>query len=191
MTTVAAARPVDEAAIRALQEEAIAWLRSRGTDQWQNLRPTRRGTGRSLADAISRGEVYLIRDAVGLIGTVTVDDYADPEFWTPDDDPSDAVYIHRMVVARRASGQDVGGQMIAWALDRTRALGRTWLRLDAWRTNASLHAYYLQHGFELVRTVDVTHRGSGTLFQRRADIDEHTSDTHHQNRVPPDARKGQ
>ncbi|WP_454859604.1 GNAT family N-acetyltransferase [Promicromonospora soli] len=120
MTAVAPACPVDEAAIRALQDEAIAWLRSRGTDQWQNLRPARHGTGRSLADAISRGEVYIVRDGARIIGTVTVDDYADPEFWTPQDDPTDALYIHRMVVAREASGQDVGGRIIAWALELTR-----------------------------------------------------------------------
>lgn len=188
MTSVAAARPVDEAAIRALQDEAIAWLRSRGTDQWQNLRPARHGTGRSLAEAISRGEVYLVRDGARIIGTVTVDDFADPEFWTPEDDPDDALYIHRMVVARSASGQDVGGQMIAWALDRTRALGRTWLRLDAWRTNPALHDYYLQHGFEHVRTVPLPHRGSGTLFQRRASESARTTD---QSQGTPDTHRGQ
>lgn len=165
MTALVAARPVDESVIQALQAEAIAWLRDRGTDQWQNLRPTRHGTGRSLSDAIARGEVFIVREADRIVGTMTVDDFADPEFWSPQDDPADALYVHRMVVARQARGQDVGGRMIDWALSQATALNKRWLRLDAWRTNPELHAYYLRHGFQHVRTVDVTHRGSGALFQ--------------------------
>lgn len=165
MTTLLTARPVDEAVIQELQDEAVAWLANRGTDQWQNLRPSRHGTGRSLAEAIARGEVFVVRQDDRIIGTVTVDDYADGEFWTPEDQPHEALYIHRMVVTRAARGQEVGRQMIDWALARAASQGKRWLRLDAWRTNAELHAYYLRHGFEHVRTVDLPHRGSGTLFQ--------------------------
>lgn len=47
--------------------------------------------------------------------------------------------------------------------------GAEWVRLDAWRTNTALHAYYLRHGFEHLRTVERAHRNSGALFQRAAE----------------------
>jgi hypothetical protein len=45
------------------------------------------------------------------------------------------------------------------------------LRLDAWRTNEALHAYYRKAGFQHVRTVEYPHRGSGALFQRATSQD--------------------
>jgi len=165
MISMTSASATDEDVVRKLQDEAIDWLRGLGTDQWQDLRPGRHGTGRSLREAIARGEVFLARDAGHVVGTLTLDTFADPEFWGPRDDPNDALYIHRMVVARAAGGRDVGGRMIDWALARAAADGKRWLRLDAWRSNTGLHAYYLRHGFTHVRTVDLPHRGSGALFQ--------------------------
>lgn len=53
-------------------------------------------------------------------------------------------------------------------LDQAARAGKTWLRLDAWRTNTALHDYYRRHGFTDVRIVDLPWRGSGALFQRPA-----------------------
>ncbi|GAB3164687.1 hypothetical protein GCM10027059_21200 [Myceligenerans halotolerans] len=172
MTTLKTTRPARRTGSPSLQDEAVAWLQALGTDQWQDLRPHRHGTGRSLAEAIERGEVYIVRDEDRITGTITLDEYADPEFWMPGDHPHDALYVHRMVVAREARGQDTGGQMIEWARTRAAAQGKQWLRLDAWRTNAELHNYYLRHGFEHVRTVNLPHRGSGALFQQAATREE-------------------
>ena len=57
--------------------------------------------------------------------------------------------------------------MLDWAADLAAGRGLTWLRLDAWRTSDRLHAYYRRHGFTHMRTVDLPHRGSGAIFQRR------------------------
>ena len=46
--------------------------------------------------------------------------------------------------------------------------GRTWVRIDTWRTNTGLHDYYERLGFEHVRTEAPPHRRSGWLAQRRA-----------------------
>jgi GNAT superfamily N-acetyltransferase len=97
---------------------------------------------------------------------ITVDDYADPEFWTPEDQPDRALYVHRMVVDRSASGKNVGERLIDWAENLAKASGKEWLRLDAWSTNAPLHAYYKEQGFSPVRVLNLSHRGSGALFQR-------------------------
>lgn len=44
------------------------------------------------------------------------------------------------------------------------------LRLDCAKHNARLRTYYDAHGFTHVRTVDLAHRESGALFERRSRI---------------------
>ena len=167
--TLTRATPADEPVIRELQAEAIAWLAEKGTDQWQPGAPRnpRRDDDRGLTPSIARGEVYLARDESGeVIGTLTLDDHADPEFWTEADDPDSALYIHRMIVSRKAAGQGAGSALLDWAVRRAASRGKRRLRLDAWRTNTALHGYYERYGFQRLRTVTLPHRGSGALFER-------------------------
>lgn len=167
--TFEAAKPDDLDLVRGLQREAVAWLAVMGEDQWQ---PTAmaasqgRDDGRSVEAGIERREVVLAFEDGRAVGTLTVDDFADPEFWTPDDDPASALYVHRMVVARRDAGRGIGAVMLDWAAHLAATRGLQWLRLDAWRSNHRLHVYYLQQGFTHVRTANLPHRGSGALFQR-------------------------
>lgn len=153
-----------------LYEAAQCWIRSRGSDQWAGN--TREKMLPRFRESIARGECYVAEDGDGrLVGTVTVDEYADPEFWTTGDEPESALYVHRMIVDRSLAGQDIGGALLDWAADLAVARGRKWLRLDAWRTNRPLHAYYKKQGFTPVRIVELPHRGSGALFQRAVDQD--------------------
>jgi GNAT superfamily N-acetyltransferase len=97
---------------------------------------------------------------------MTVDEYADPEFWHPEDDPGSALYVHRMVVRRSEAGRDLGAVLLDCAEQLAADRRKKWVRLDARRTNTDLHAYYVAHGFTHVRTVCLDHRPSGALFQR-------------------------
>lgn len=147
----------------ALLSEASAWLAAIGSDQWQYSPRADRITA-----SVKAGTVWMA-DRDGLtVGTITLDDYADPEFWLPQDDPEDALYVHRAVVSRAVAGQHIGAALLNWASVRTAAVGRTWVRLDAWATNIQLHNYYVTRGWTHVRTFKLPHRGSGALFQRRA-----------------------
>jgi GNAT superfamily N-acetyltransferase len=147
--------------VEGLLTGAGTWLATIGSDQWQF--PPRR---ERLLDSMSRGECFLAYRDGELVGTLTVDEQADPEFWRPDDNPSTAMYVHRMAVAREAAGQDIGARLLDWAAARAAEAGKPLLRLDAWKTNQGLQRYYLGQGFTLVRLVDLPHRGSGALFQR-------------------------
>ncbi|MDT0455384.1 GNAT family N-acetyltransferase [Streptomyces sp. DSM 41527] len=151
------------ATVEALLTEVSAWLARRGSDQWQF--PPHRAR---ITSAIEHGECFLAEADGVPIGTITVDDHADPEFWATEDRPDDALYVHRMAVTRKASGAGVGAFMLDWASKRATDAGKTWLRLDAWRTNEGLHEYYRSQGFTMVRIVSLDHRKSGALFQRRA-----------------------
>jgi GNAT superfamily N-acetyltransferase len=106
------------------------------------------------------------------VGTITVESQADP-YWLPSDDPDNALYIHRMVVDNGARGSELGSALLDWAARRARQAGRSWLRLDAWKSNPALHKYYLDRGFSLVRIDDNPSDPSGACFQRPASVELH------------------
>ncbi|MER6460268.1 GNAT family N-acetyltransferase [Streptomyces sp. NPDC001228] len=147
--------------VEALLRGASAWLASRGIDQWQY--PPHRDR---ITEALKQGVCFLAFEEGRPIATIQVDAFADPEFWTYEDDPTSALYVHRMAVSRDASGIGVGGRLLDWAAGHAASKGRRWLRLDAWKDNEGLHDYYTNAGFTLVRVVDLPHRRSGALFQR-------------------------
>lgn len=147
--------------------EAAAWLRARGSTQWQEP-VTGRRRARVESD-VSAGHVWLVERSGGdVVATLTVDERADPEFWTDEDDPGAALYVHRMVVTRGDAGRGLGAALLDFASRRAADAGRKWLRLDAWATNRELQDYYRRQGFQHVRTHQYAHRGSGALFQRPA-----------------------
>lgn len=149
--------------IAAMWSETAKWLHSRGIDQWQypaNLEKISRD--------IERGSAHVVLDGADHLGTITVDGSADPEFWIPGDDPNDALYAHRVITRPAVRGISLGSAMLDWASRQAEKAGKHWLRVDAWKTNAALGSYYESQGFERVRTVDLPHRRSGALFQRRA-----------------------
>ncbi|GAA4863387.1 GNAT family N-acetyltransferase [Kitasatospora terrestris] len=156
-----AARPDELGLVEDLLAGASEWLASLGSDQWQF--PPRR---ERLIESMSRGECFLASLDGRVVGTLTVDEQADPEFWQPGDEPETALYVHRMAIARDAAGQALGARMLDWAAGRAAAVGKSRLRLDAWKTNPALHRYYRGQGFNLLRTVDLPHRQSGALFER-------------------------
>lgn len=159
--TIRAARTDELDTVEDLLREASAWLASRGIDQWQF--PPHRDR---ITRALGRGEVFLAMVDDQPIATLQVDDHADPEFWTADDEPGDALYVHRMAVSRKYAGAGVGSVLLDWASERAAAAGKPWLRLDAWKDNPGLHRYYESQGFTLLRVIDLPHRGSGALLQR-------------------------
>ncbi len=154
------ARPDELSSVEGLWLEASRWLASRGLDQWQY--PPRRYR---MIEAIRARDCHLVHLHSRLVGTITVQEEADPEWWA-DDDPSCALYVHDLAVSRSAAGKAVGAALLDWAGGLAARRGKPWLRLEAWKTNHLLHRYYLAQRFELLRIEDLPHRNSGALFQR-------------------------
>ncbi|MDQ1308213.1 MAG: hypothetical protein QG671_4047 [Actinomycetota bacterium] len=161
--TVRRASTFDVPVVASLLDEATAWLTALGSGQWQYPPRIER-----IIAGVQSGTVWMAKHDQCTVGTITVDNFADPEFWMPTDDPDDALYVHRTVVTRAAAGQRIGAALFNWASLNAEASGHTWLRLDAWATNTQLHSYYLAQGWTHIRTLRLSHRGSGALFQRRA-----------------------
>ncbi|GAA0406845.1 hypothetical protein GCM10009530_68840 [Microbispora corallina] len=164
--TLRSAVPDDLPAVLALLADTAHWLDAQGVRQW----PADGFPAERIEPLIREGVLYLLDDGRGGLpaATVALDGHADPEFWTPADRPGDALYVHKLAVSRAHSGQGLGEALLDWAGLRADAEGRHWLRLDCSKDNRRLQAYYRDAGFRHVRTVDLPHRASGALFERRA-----------------------
>ena len=54
-----------------------------------------------------------------------------------------AVYLHRLITARKYAGHGLGGSLVNWAAEHARAkYGARWIRIDVWTTNTDLHRFY-------------------------------------------------
>lgn len=147
-----------------LWDHAASWLRDRGINQWQY--PPRE---ERIKQNIAAGECWIVEDDGVPVATVTIDDRADADFWSPEEAAEPALYVHRMAVRRDVGGKELGSAMLDWASKQATDQGKQWLRLDAWKDNDGLHRYYSERGFTHLRTVEAEGRHSGVLFQRAAD----------------------
>lgn len=134
--TLQPAAPDELADVLAVLDEAAAWLRESGIEQWPDS-----FKARWVEPAIERGETWLARIDGEVVGTITLD-WDDP-LW--EDTPGLAGYVHRMAVRRSASG--LGAALLDWAAATSNALGCRYLRLDCVRSNSRLRSYYEARGF--------------------------------------------
>jgi GNAT superfamily N-acetyltransferase len=59
----------------------------------------------------------------------------------------DSAFVHRLAVRRRFAGGEVSSALLLWAIARTHALGRRYLRLDCEASRERLRAVYERIGF--------------------------------------------
>ncbi|MEQ4718212.1 GNAT family N-acetyltransferase [Nonomuraea sp. B19D2] len=168
------AEPEDLRGILTLLADTAEWLYAQGVRQWP-----RGGFGpERIEPLIEERVLYLLDDELRYldpdesappVATIALDGHADPEFWTLDDDPGAALYVHKLAVARPWSGSGLGDALLDWAGASAHASGLPLLRLDCAKGNRRLQDYYRRRGFRHVRTVDLPHRASGALFERRSE----------------------
>jgi GNAT superfamily N-acetyltransferase len=165
---IAPATPDQLNTLVAFRDEAAKWLASRGIDQWQQPWPTEDLMVEGILRNVRAGETFIVWDDATPAATITVNRWARPELWTPEEAAEPALYAHKVTVARAYAGQGLGAELLDWAGTRAANSGASWLRIDVWTTNERLQKYYLELGFTHVRTVDHPHNPSGALFQRPA-----------------------
>ncbi len=154
-------------AIVNLRTEAEDWLRKSGIRQWTaDYDQYARGV---LAASVKSGQAWVVEDQGRVVATVSLNG-PDADFWDPEDDLDSALYLGKMIVARDHAGIRLGDAIMNWASMRAAVAGRKWIRLDTRRDNLQLQRYYLNRGFDHVRTVFPPRRRteSGALFQRPA-----------------------
>lgn len=148
-----------------LRTEAETWLGTKGTDQWSDPETGGKAIAKWRA-SIDEGRAWVVVAGGGEVLATVSRGPVDRDFWTDDDYPESALYLYKLIVARQAAGRQLGARLVDWACNLAALEGRDWVRIDTWRTNRGLHAYYERLGFKHVRTESPSHRRSGWLAQR-------------------------
>ncbi|MFE5592291.1 GNAT family N-acetyltransferase [Streptomyces sp. NPDC056549] len=149
----------------ALRTEAESWLGSYGTDQWSDPETGAKAISKWHA-SIDEGRAWVVEGDAGAILATVSRGPIDRDFWTDGDHPESALYLYKLIVGRHAAGRRLGERIVDWTSRLAALEGRDWVRIDTWRTNTELHAYYERLGFTHVRTEAPAHRLSGWLAQR-------------------------
>jgi GNAT superfamily N-acetyltransferase len=149
------ARHEDAATVAELLDEATVWVGELGFEQWPLPFPRD-----ELAEAIDRGEVYVVEgeDDEPVATLVLLQD--DPQYWG--DRPQDAFYLHKFAVRRDRAGRGIGAAVVEWANAEAAEAGREFLRLDCLCDNPRIRDYYEDLGFE--------HRGDLVLNGRNMSL---------------------
>jgi ribosomal protein S18 acetylase RimI-like enzyme len=167
--TIRTATDTDLDTLIGLRRYAESWLHTASIQQWTDHARGAAVIRAGITDATTR---VVLDDQGAIVASLTLSG-PDPDFWTPADDPDSALYLYKFMIGPKGRGTGLGDALLDWACTQAQHRGKTWLRLDCWRTNTRLQAYYARRGFTLLRIVPVPGRDSGALMQRPATL--HTS----------------
>ena len=92
--------------------------------------------------------LFVVAEIDGQIAGAVRFQLEDRLFW-PDLDGRDSAFVHRLAVRRAFAGQGVSRALLEWTVDRARALGKRYLRLDCDAERSRLRAFYEGFGFRL------------------------------------------
>ena len=150
MVVIRQATPADTAVIEDMLREAARWVDALGVVMWEEGELE----SAAIATEVGSGQFY-IAEADGIAAGAVRFQLHDALFW-PDLPHDDSAFIHRLVVRRAFKGQGVSTALLQWAVDRARALGKNWLRLDCDADRLKLRALYEGFGFQLHSYQQVT-----------------------------------
>lgn len=171
MMRIARATATDLPIILDLIEEASGWLQLKDTDQWQKPWPDKDGRNARVLKGLEGGCTWIVWDGEVPAATVTITPRRNTGVWSEPACTCDlaerAVFVHRLITARKYAGLGLGAELIDWAgLRGQRLYGARWIRIDVWRTNKGLHDYYMRKGFEPCGDCADPSYPSGALFQK-------------------------
>ena len=134
----------DAVAILEILQSVALWLETAGPGKlWS-------ASSFSLSGVVDRieAEEAVVLEADGTVAAIMYLQGRDDIFW-PDDPAGEALYIHKLAIARRFAGLGLSRLMLDWAADQARQAGRHYLRLDC-APRAKLIAIYRDAGFSRV-----------------------------------------
>ena len=159
------ARPADVHAVVDVLTEAAAWVEQLdGTVMWVE---------NELAIEHVAAEIdqqqFFVAECDGEIAGVIRFQLRDELFW-PDLETDDSTFVHRIAVRRRCAGRGISTALLGWAVERTRSIGKRYLRLDCDADRARLRAMYERFGFRMH-----SHRQVGAYYVTRYEYDVNAS----------------
>jgi len=135
------ARSPDVPVVASVLDDATAFVRSLGFDQWPTPFPHD-----ELRRRLARDELYAVEVEGRVVGTFTLV-WDDPFFWGKR--PPDAAYLHKLAVLREFGGRRIGADVVEWIDAEVASRGRDFVRLDCQRDLPGIRRYYERLGFEL------------------------------------------
>lgn len=146
--------------IIALAHELAAWVKAKGEPHW-GPNELREELFQELAD-----KGALIAGHIGdTLATCMFLQESDPIFW-PHDPLGEALYVHRLGIARKFAGRGYAIAMLDWAAQQARERGRRFVRLDS-APRPKLLAVYASAGFVPVDSEPVYITGFWVIRQQR------------------------
>ncbi len=139
-------------------DEATAFVRTKGRDQWPVPYPQEK-----LRDSVADETLYVVELEGEPAATFTLL-ADDPKFWG--DRPPDALYLHKLAVRRAFAGRGLGARIVEWIAGEARRRGRSFIRLDCQRDLPGIRRYYDELGFDLRGELERGPR-AWALYERR------------------------
>jgi GNAT superfamily N-acetyltransferase len=132
----------DIATVIGILQEAARWLEQTGKPMWcaDELVPSR------IAENVDAGLFFIAECNAEAAGVVKFQ-LEDPLFW-PDVPQAESAFVHRLAVRRGFAGAGVSSALLNWAAERTRSLGKHYLRLDCEASRPKLREVYEKFGFQ-------------------------------------------
>ena len=121
--------------------EAALWLKQRNMTLWEEPEISAKVV---LSDI--RSSLFYIAFYDDIAAGVVKFQTEDLVFWS-DVPHQDSAFIHRLAVRRSFAGGSVSTALMRWAVDRSRQLGKRYLRLDCDAKRTSLRSVYENFGF--------------------------------------------
>ncbi|SET18346.1 Acetyltransferase (GNAT) family protein [Oceanobacillus limi] len=142
------AKKSDVQAVLYLLQQAVIWLQTKGTTQWDYYITDLEGNSEEVIESIENGSTYLVYDQGSPVATITLEDRAsewDTELWGKQVADVGVVYLHRIVVDRNYEGMKIGENLIKWAIGFVKDRGKKYIRFDCLASNHGLNEYYQRH----------------------------------------------
>ena len=132
----------DLSTVSEILSEAAAWLDRENMPLWQQEH-----ISLSVIERDIKLGLFYIALCEGIAAGVVKFQTEDLIFW-PDIIQSDSTFLHRLAVRRSFAGGSISTQIFQWAIDRTRDLGRHFVRLDCVAERPRLRSVYEKFGFK-------------------------------------------
>ncbi len=141
---------VDLPAVMEIIDEAKAYMRKSGIDQWQRGYPSEE----TIKEDIKTGDGYLlVSGRCGIIGTFCLTFSHQPEYDYVEEggfSVGTSAALHRVAIKNSEKGRGRAAKIVKFAAEECEKQGREYLRIDTHKNNLSMQRMLIKNGFSPV-----------------------------------------
>lgn len=164
-------RKEDIPEVMRLIDQAKAYMKESGIDQWQNGYPN----AEAIQDDIDHDYSYVMEENEKIIGTLAVIFDGEPTYdkiydgkWKTTEKPYAAV--HRVAVDARCKGKGIAGAMIEEVVRMCRERGVRSIKNDTHRDNKSMQRMQAKNGFEYCGVIYLLDGAERIAFEKLIEV---------------------